>query len=699
MKAFHPRSSPRGTAISLLVAVLSILLSPSFQATANQTDASRNGSAQSPPAAPPVASTPTDRDSNSYTEAERITRLQQLVKQDQQRLQQLRAELTELEFEFERASKEFSQLEAAVTEKTKQVDKPDENLPPEAVAAMRLELADLVDQRKLAQEAFDLIIKRRKTTQSQITTLEEKILLAQTALDRLMGVEPSPANGAVASPTAPDRRRASSEPANQLRETVPATPPAPASSAAGAQELAVEAASSLPTEAAEEPRTADIRVATARKEFEAKDAAVQEAEQTIERLDHALEVFEQDLANEQQSLENAKEQAPMIEDALRRLQTELEQQAGTGADDAALNSTRTKIDQKNRELKKVADSQEASVERIKVLTQQIEAIRASREEAITQLDAAQAEADTARRWLRLLESPLAPHKVLIWLRDRVPKILLVVLLLFGFWWVLRLLVRRTIRGLAHRSSTGSPEEREERALTLIGVLHSVVTITVAGIGMLAVLDQAGVDITVLVGGAAALGVAIGFGAQNLMRDYFYGSMILAENQYRVGNIVKIAGIAGMVEHITLRITVLRDLEGVVHFIPHSQITTVSNLTQGWSQAMFEIGVAYKEDVDQVMHVLMELGRELRQDPDFRGLILDDLEMLGVDAFGNSAVVIKFLIKTRPLKQWLVKRELLRRIKNRFDELGIEIPFPHRTIYHHGLMEASNLEYRSPGELT
>jgi small conductance mechanosensitive channel len=119
----------------------------------------------------------------------------------------------------------------------------------------------------------------------------------------------------------------------------------------------------------------------------------------------------------------------------------------------------------------------------------------------------------------------------------------------------------------------------------------------------------------------------------------------------------------------------------VHFIPNGQITSVSNLTHGWSQAVFDIPVAYKENVDRVIAVLRELALELRQDPELAESILGDPEMLGVDAFADSAVIVKFVIKTQPLKQWQVKRELLRRIKNKFDELKIEIPFPHRTIYH------------------
>jgi small conductance mechanosensitive channel len=176
-------------------------------------------------------------------------------------------------------------------------------------------------------------------------------------------------------------------------------------------------------------------------------------------------------------------------------------------------------------------------------------------------------------------------------------------------------------------------------------------------------------------------LAVAFGAQNLIKDYFSGFMVLLEDQYGINDVVRIGSVAGQVEHISLRMTVLRDLEGVVHFVPHGTITTVSNMTHGWSRALFDVSVSYNEDLDYVIRVLMELAHELRKDPAYGPLMLDDPEMLGVDDLGASAVVIKFFIKTLPQQQWAVKREMLRRIKRRFDEMRIEIPYPHQTVYH------------------
>ncbi|MGE3776415.1 MAG: mechanosensitive ion channel family protein, partial [Pirellulaceae bacterium] len=188
------------------------------------------------------------------------------------------------------------------------------------------------------------------------------------------------------------------------------------------------------------------------------------------------------------------------------------------------------------------------------------------------------------------------------------------------------------------------------------------------------------NVTAIVGGMAVLGLAIAFGIQNLMRDYFSGFVILMESQYAINDVVKIGNFGGLVERVTLRLTQLRDLDGTVHFIPNGQISTVSNLTHGWSRAVFDIPVAMDEDIDRAGQVLLELGKELRGDPAFRDLILDDPEMLGVEMFTDSAMVLRLLIKTRPLRQWTVKREMLRRIKKRFDAEGIEIPFPTQVVY-------------------
>jgi small conductance mechanosensitive channel len=225
--------------------------------------------------------------------------------------------------------------------------------------------------------------------------------------------------------------------------------------------------------------------------------------------------------------------------------------------------------------------------------------------------------------------------------------------------------------IARKLHTG--RESEDRAETLVGVFRNTMSALILCGGVLMLLDEVGIPIVPLMGGAAVFGLAVAFGAQNLIKDYFTGFMVLLEDQYAVNDMVRINGIEGKVERITLRMTVLRDQGGTAHFVPHGVITTVSNASHGWSRATVEIGVAYREDTDRVMKVLREVCAEVRREQHFGSLILEEPDMLGVDRLDDSAVVLKFLVKTKPMKQGDVKRELLRRIKRRFDELGIATP--------------------------
>lgn len=275
-----------------------------------------------------------------------------------------------------------------------------------------------------------------------------------------------------------------------------------------------------------------------------------------------------------------------------------------------------------------------------------------------------------------------------WLSTHGPRLLLIAAVFF----LLRYLIQRAgdeIVNYLVQPGRGNVAERKQRAHTLTAVFKRVSSMALNSATILLVIAQLNPSwIGPLLASFATVGIAVGLGTQNLVRDYFSGFVMLLENQYGVEDVVEIAGISGLVERVSLRMTVLRDLEGVVHFIPHGQVTTVTNMTYAWSRALFEIEVAYKEDVDEVMKVLIELGKEIRDDEAFADVILDDPEMLGVDSFGESAISIKFFIKTKPLHQWSVKRELNRRIKYKFDELGIEIPYPHQTVLVRGNNDSS-----------
>ena len=232
------------------------------------------------------------------------------------------------------------------------------------------------------------------------------------------------------------------------------------------------------------------------------------------------------------------------------------------------------------------------------------------------------------------------------------------------------------------SEKGAIRESEQtlRFKTIVRLFHWVGSIAILGASLYMVLENFGVNVAPLLAGAGIVGLAFGFGGQYLIRDLINGIFILLEGHYSVNDVVKIGEYAGVVESINLRITILRDAEGRVIIIPNGEVKTVVNLTKEYSRAVLSIGVAYKENVDRVMDAIKQIGKEIRQDEYFSRLITEDLEMLGVDDFADSQVIIKFRVKTLPIKQWEVARELRRRIKNRFDELGIEIPFRNRTLY-------------------
>lgn len=220
----------------------------------------------------------------------------------------------------------------------------------------------------------------------------------------------------------------------------------------------------------------------------------------------------------------------------------------------------------------------------------------------------------------------------------------------------------------------------KRVTTLIGLLLTLSLVAVWGIVGVISLAQIGLDVTPILAGAGIVGLAVGFGAQNLVRDLIGGFFLVLENQVRVGDVAVVNGTGGLVEAITFRTIVLRDLAGVVHVVPNGAINTLANMTKGWSAYVIDVGVAYKEDTDQVVEVMKDVADTLRKDPRFGPSILDEIEIFGVDDFKESEVTIKARLKTVPIQQWNVGREYRRRLKKAFDARGIEIPFPHRSLH-------------------
>jgi small conductance mechanosensitive channel len=245
--------------------------------------------------------------------------------------------------------------------------------------------------------------------------------------------------------------------------------------------------------------------------------------------------------------------------------------------------------------------------------------------------------------------------------------------------VVRLFGDRVRRAL-EQDSDESRVEREKRVETLSRVLRLTVNIAIWSVACIMALKEIGYDVGPLIAGAGVVGLAIGFGAQNLVRDVITGLFMLLENQVRVGDVAVINGQGGAVEEVNLRTIVLRDLEGTVHIFPNGVITSLSNKTRDYSCYVFEIGVAYKEDTDHVVELIKKISAEMQEDENFGPSMIEAIEIFGVDKFADSAVVIKGRVKTKVGDQWKIGREANRRIKKLFDAEGVEIPFPHMTIY-------------------
>ncbi len=253
-----------------------------------------------------------------------------------------------------------------------------------------------------------------------------------------------------------------------------------------------------------------------------------------------------------------------------------------------------------------------------------------------------------------------------------------VLLILVLAWVLYRLAKRLIR-LSHLRLRAGAESAEEarRIDTLERVFIYALSVVVSVMAVMLVLSEFGISIAPLLATAGVAGLAVGFGAQSLVKDYFTGFVMLIENQIRVGDVVEVSGKSGVVQELTLRYVQLRDYEGAVHYIPNGTIVTVTNRSRVFAYAVIDTGIAYQEDIDRVYGVMRETAAELRTDPHFATRILDDLEISGVDQWADSALMIKSRIKTIALEQWAVRREYLRRLKLAFDRHGIEIPHPQR----------------------
>lgn len=266
------------------------------------------------------------------------------------------------------------------------------------------------------------------------------------------------------------------------------------------------------------------------------------------------------------------------------------------------------------------------------------------------------------------------------------KTLLRIFFIIGVAYFLNRLSKSLIVKLRDKLNSRQVDNLEEikRLNTLSMVLRYIVTTVILAITVVEILHELGISIAPVLAAAGVVGLAVGFGAQSLVKDYFNGFFLLLENQIRKDDVVEIADKAGLVEEITLRYVKMRDYEGNVHYVPNGQISTVTNRSRDFAYAVMDIRVAYDENLSKVMQIMHEVGASIVQDAELANKVLDKLEIAGVDNLAESAVIIRCRIKVRPLEQWTVKRAYLQRIKNAFDAQQIVIPFPQLTVYQNQL---------------
>ena len=248
-------------------------------------------------------------------------------------------------------------------------------------------------------------------------------------------------------------------------------------------------------------------------------------------------------------------------------------------------------------------------------------------------------------------------------------------------WALIQASGRVLRALNDQMGRAKPDPEERKRIeTLMRVFRYIASVVIGAVTIMLVLSEIGISIAPILATAGVAGLAVGFGAQSLVKDYFTGFVMLLEDQIRVGDLVEVGGKTGAVEEVTLRYVRLRDIEGAVHYVPNGVIATVTNRSRDYAFSLVDVSVAYAENLDRVQDVIRDVGAAMQRDSEFGTRILSPVELMGVEQLADSAVVLRCRFKVGPSEQSAVRREFQRRLKQEFDTRGIEIPFPSRTVY-------------------
>jgi small-conductance mechanosensitive channel len=612
---------------------------------------------------------------NEKTDAEWILSLLSTIETDEKTLTELKKNLAKEETEFSRMTTRLEEVKAQLQTNEDSRDKAKDAPISSEGKLSEAELNRLKDDYALYVKHVDLTLVAKKITARKINALEKKIENDRKVLRNLRGAETKVTETKVTETKQLIPQKASLK--SQTKSS-----PVLSIVQGSTKNLPVNETKTISSgknegfnERAETPEQIE-----ARKEAEERSAEAQNAERAVSNFMARKKSLQKQIELDEKLLSTSEQSVANLNEFLKKRKRELKAGKDSGADREVtlqlqkdIESVQKKIDQSGREI----------VERkahLTVLRERFEQVQVEKEEVVTEAEEKREVAEEAQRKSVWLESPFHPNNLLEWVITKGPRILMVLVVVIILLVISRLFSSRLAKVLV-RGGRRAQKGRDNRAETLALSFGSAGRLLVILVGVLMVFQEAGMDLQTVLGGAAILGLAVAFGAQNLMRDYFSGFVILLEDQYELGDIVTIGNMTGTVEKVNMRTTVLRDLEGRVHFIPNGEITQVTNNTFEWARAVFDIDLAFDEDVDKVMGILLEVAGELAKDPEFSERIVDEPVMLGVNGFGESTVTIKFMMKTKPDQKFSVKREMLRRIKNKFDQLGIRIPVPRRMVLH------------------
>lgn len=590
----------------------------------------------------------TSDDKNGQSDAERLGEIQESLEHDQKQLLSLEQEIENPNSEYALAEKEFRSLKDEMNVTNEKLEGARKSVDANLTQHLEQEIASLQRQRKLAEDRFDLAIEARKTLRDEKGTLRRKIENDKSALAEITGDQVQQERD--------DHKTSTNE-----------TKPPPSDSS----EVSKESADS-------EEQNAELTKAV--EEAEVKEKEADEAQEETRSIAARLTDIQKLVVQEQKELDLARKKVELASAAQLTLSQELARRAAEEADVSELSELRSSIGNASNRLILARTEVSEISERLNDHRAEQSNLQSEYIVSLHEADKKRQEANEAESRILAIRNPFTLRNILQWLIEHGPRIIAIVVGMVILNRLASFFALRSVRLVTTGSGRGSKMEKENRAKTLVGVFQNASTVGIFIAGVMMLLEEVGANITVLMGGVAVIGLAVAFGAQNLIKDYFYGFVMLLENQYMLNDFVRVGGVSGQVERITLRMTVLRDSNGVVHFIPNGTINSVSNETHGWSRAVCEIAIGYHESLDRVSEILNVISQELHKDAVFGSLLLEPPSSPAIESLGESAVTLKMSVKTLPNKHGAIKQEWLKRIKNRFSELGIQHPFPQRTIH-------------------